>query len=212
MKSSKPLNSKKQGEFDWVVFPENTNFVPNSATAMCLIISIHDDKKQTMGRYPKLKLYHYSSKRSEIVVTIPTRRQACCWILRKLQTTQNSGTQPVQNPLREIYRRTFAAVTEPSQRNQNAAYTFCTTIKYILTLSKSTLTHSQIFQSHSPTFLKSILLQWTKEEGKVVFPHYKTLFIRRSFVLSRLKVRSQKLFFQERKSLWENWLAEVKNT
>lgn len=166
MKSSKTLNSKKQGEFDWVVFPENTNFAPNSATAMCLIISIHDDKKQTMGRYPKLKLYHYSSKRSEIVVTIPARRQACCWILRKLQTTQNSGTQPVQNPLREIYRTTFAVVTEPSEWNQNAASTFCTTIKYILTLSKSTLTHSQIFQSHSPTFLKSTLLNEQSKKGR----------------------------------------------
>lgn len=41
------------------------------------------------------------------------------------------------------------------------------------------------------------------KERKVVFPHYKTLFIRRP------NVRSHKLFFQKIKTLWENWLTDV---
>lgn len=98
--------------------------------------SIQDDKKQTIGRHPKLKLYHYSSKRSDTAVTNPTRRQACCWIPRNLQITQSSRTQPAQNSLLEIYRRTFAVLTESSQWNQSAAYTFCTAIKHLLTCQR----------------------------------------------------------------------------
>lgn len=141
-----------------------------------------------MGRHPKLKLYHSSSKRSDIAVTSPTRRQACCWIPRKLQITQSSRTQPAQNLLPEIFRRTFAVVTEPSQWNQSAAYTFCTTITYFFTCQSLHL-HTQSFQPHSPHFLKGTPLQWTRKERKVVFPHYKTLFIRKSFVCqARCKV------------------------
>lgn len=113
-------------------FLRKQNFVPNYITAICLISSLQDDKKQTMGRHPKLKLYCSSSKRSDIALASPTRRQACCWIPRKLRVTRSSRTQPAQNPLPEIY-RTTAVVTEPSQWNQSAAYTFCTTITYFLT-------------------------------------------------------------------------------
>lgn len=128
-----------------------------------------------MGRHPNLKLYHSSSKRTDIAVTSPTRRQACCWIPRKLQITQSIRTQPAQNPLLEIHRRTFAVVTEPSYWNQSAAYTFCTVIKHLLTCQSLHL-GIQIFQPHSPHFLKGTPLQWTRKERKVVFPHCKTLY------------------------------------
>lgn len=120
--------------------------------AICLISSIPDDKKQIIGRYPKHKLHHYSSKRSETLATTSTRRQGHWWESCK----QHRRTQPAQ--LTKIY-RTFAVVTEPAQWNRSTAHTFSTSIKYFLTLSKSTLTHTQIFQSQSPHFLRRTPLQ-----------------------------------------------------
>lgn len=146
-----------KAEFNWI-FLEKTNFVSNYVTAICLISSTQDDTKQTMGRHPKLKLYHSSSKRPDIAVTSPTRRQACCWIPKKSQITQSIRTQPAQNPLLEIYKRTFAVITEPLQWNRSAAYTFCTVVKCLLTcqsLHFCTLN----FQPHSSHFLKGTPLQ-----------------------------------------------------
>lgn len=122
------------------------------------------ESKWWASKYPKLELYHYSSKRWERVVTTPTTRWAC-WILSKLQITLNSRLQPAEHPLRENYRQHLQLQCSLNEI-KGAVDTFRAAIKYFSRFFQSLHLDTHIFQPHSQHFLRNVPFQWKRgKEG-----------------------------------------------
>lgn len=92
----------------------------------------------------------------------------------------------------------------PTSEIKGAANTFYVTIKYF---SDSFKVDAWTHKFSSP-ILRNAPLQWTKEERKVVSPHYKTIH-QKVFCSTQAKDKVTQLFLQQRKTLQENGLKDI---